>query len=201
METQLTTTEKPNTKFRVRGVNHIALVCADMKRTVEFYEGVLGMPLIKTCDLGAKGQHFFFDMGGSSLAFFWFPDAPPAAPGFTVPSTLMGEFGDIQTAVGSMNHVAFDIEAELLPEYKARLEAAGVKVSQIVHHNDVGPGWSIDEVDETNWCSSIYFHDPDGIQLEFAAWTRQFNDADTSHEPATEADKASFRARGQAVAA
>ena len=87
-----------------------------------------------------------------------------------------------------------EYQAELLPEYKARLEAAGVNVSPIVHHNDVGPGWTVDGIDKTNWCSSIYFHDPDGIQLEFAGWTRQFNDADIPHEPATEGDKARFRA-------
>ena len=32
-----------NEKFELRGINHLALVCKDMKRTVDFYEGVLGM--------------------------------------------------------------------------------------------------------------------------------------------------------------
>ena len=34
--------------FQLRGVNHLALVCRDMARTVDFYTNVLGMPLIKT---------------------------------------------------------------------------------------------------------------------------------------------------------
>ena len=34
---------KRNTKFEIRGVNHLALTCKDMKRTVDFYSGVLGM--------------------------------------------------------------------------------------------------------------------------------------------------------------
>ena len=34
--------------FEIRGVNHLALVCRDMAATVAFYEGILGMPLIKT---------------------------------------------------------------------------------------------------------------------------------------------------------
>ena len=61
----------PNTQFEFKGVNHLALVCKDMARTVEFYRDVLGMPLVKTIDLpGGRGQHFFFDMGnGDSLAF------------------------------------------------------------------------------------------------------------------------------------
>ena len=72
-----------NREFDIRGVNHLALVCKDMAKTVEFYRDVLGMPLIKTVELPAgMGQHFFFDIGGGdSLAFFWFADAPAAAPG------------------------------------------------------------------------------------------------------------------------
>ena len=64
-----------NEEFDLGGVNHLALVCSDMKRTVEFYTQVLGMRLIKTLDLpGGAGQHFFFDSGGgNALAFFWFP--------------------------------------------------------------------------------------------------------------------------------
>jgi len=31
---------------------------------------------------------------------------------------------------------------------------------------------------------SVYFFDPDGILLEFAAWTRALTDADVRHEPA-----------------
>ncbi|MEE2672299.1 MAG: VOC family protein, partial [Myxococcota bacterium] len=74
---------RENKVFELRGVNHLALVCKDMARTVDFYSNVLGMPLTKTLDLpGGMGQHFFFDMGnGESLAFFWFPEAPDRAPG------------------------------------------------------------------------------------------------------------------------
>ena len=28
-----------------QGINHVALVCRDMKETVDFYTGVLGMPV------------------------------------------------------------------------------------------------------------------------------------------------------------
>ncbi|HEX7460009.1 MAG TPA: VOC family protein, partial [Acidimicrobiales bacterium] len=74
--------------FEFRGINHLALVCADMARTVDFYSGVLGMPLVKTIELPfGMGQHFFFDCGGGDcLAFFWFPDAPAAAPGISAPA-------------------------------------------------------------------------------------------------------------------
>ena len=36
--------------IELRGVNHLALVCRDMERTVDFYTNVFGMPLVKTID-------------------------------------------------------------------------------------------------------------------------------------------------------
>src|SRR5690242_21455060 len=41
----------PYTTLFRSGINHIALVCSDMERTVDFYSNVLGMPLIKALDL------------------------------------------------------------------------------------------------------------------------------------------------------
>ena len=75
--------QNTNTEFELGGINHVALVCSDMARTVDFYSNVLGMPLIKSLDLpGGVGQHFFFDAGnGDCVAFFWFRDAPDAVPG------------------------------------------------------------------------------------------------------------------------
>ena len=69
-----------NKIFEFSGINHLALVCKDMARTVDFYSNVLGMPLIKTIELPrGMGQHFFFDIGnGDALAFFWLKDAPAA---------------------------------------------------------------------------------------------------------------------------
>ena len=199
--------EKSNPKFDVRGLNHVALVCKDMKRTIDFYTNVLGMPLIKTTDLpGGMGQHFFLDMGnGASLAFFWFPEAEEVEPGVTVPQTAMGEFaGSISTAIGSMNHIAFDVDYKRIPEYKEVLEAAGVDVSPILHHDDSEQGFTqdLDNEDETRWVSSIYFQDPDGIQLEFAGWVRNMNTAtDVIHEPATVEDKDRYLNMQQATAA
>ena len=74
-----------NETFDIQGINHLALVCKDMKRTVDFYSGVLGMPVTKTITLpNDMGQHFFFDIGnGDQLAFFWFPNAPESVPGVT----------------------------------------------------------------------------------------------------------------------
>src|SRR6202012_4869800 len=126
-----------NREFEFQGINHLALVSSDMARTVEFYSGVLGMPLTKTIDLPqGMGQHFFFDIGnGDCLAFFWFKGAPERAPGVSSPQALPA-LGSIVTAHGSMNHIAFNVPVEKFDDYVARLKAKGIAVSQIMNHDD-----------------------------------------------------------------
>ena len=188
-------TTKTNTEFPIRGVNHLALVCKDMQKTVDFYTGVLGMPLVKTIELpNNMGQHFFFDMGnGDSLAFFWFPGAPEAAPGVAQPVGMPG-MAELTTAHGSMNHIAFDIPAEQFDEAVAKLHEKGVKTTAVLNHDD-SPSQVSREMHPGVFVRSIYFQDPDGILLEFASWTRVFSEADVAHKAATSGD-ASARLAG-----
>lgn len=164
-------------KFSLLGVNHVALVSRDMAATVRFYAGVLGLPLIKTIELpGGKGQHFFFDAGGgATIAFFWFPDAPAAQPG-----VVQAPRGGGVSAHGSMNHLALTVAPEDLEPYRRRLLAEGVAVTEVVEHRDAEPCAGRDPV----FIRSIYFHDPDGIRLEFAAWSRALTADDVRHAPA-----------------
>ena len=177
-----------NEKFEFRGFNHLALVCRDMKKTVDFYSGVLGMPLTKTIELPyGSGQHFFFDAGnGDSLAFFWFPDAPDSEPGVTHPANMVGQ-GSLATAHASMNHLAFDVPEEKIKEYQQKLEAAGIECTPVVNH-DASETQASMEITPTTFVRSIYFRDPDGIMLEFAAWTRELDENDLGVEPQTAGD-------------
>jgi catechol 2,3-dioxygenase-like lactoylglutathione lyase family enzyme len=176
---------KTNSEFELRGINHLALVCRDMERTVDFYTNVLGLPLIKTIELPFDmGQHFFFDVGnGDSLAFFWFPKAPEPAPGVASPRTLPAD-GELTSAIGSMNHVAFDVPSQKIDEYLVKLRAKGIEAADIMNHDDSELGVS-KEVHEGTFVRSIYFFDPDGILLEFAAWTRELTEEDVRHRPST----------------
>jgi catechol 2,3-dioxygenase-like lactoylglutathione lyase family enzyme len=174
-----------NEVFEIQGINHLALVCKDMARTVDFYTNVLGMPLTKTIDLpGGRGQHFFFDIGnGDSLAFFWFPDAPPAQPGISSAANLPMQ-GPITSGHGSMNHVAFNVPAELIDKYHDKLLARGIQATKIMNHDDSERQITLDVVTPSTFVRSIYFYDPDGICLEFAAWTRELDPKiDATHEP------------------
>ncbi len=176
--------EQQDRPFELSGVNHLALVCRDMARTVEFYRDTLGMPLVKTIDLPNDiGQHFFFDIGnGDSLAFFWFKDAPPPAPGVAAPAALPGE-GDLTTAIGSMNHVAFNVPADRIDGYVAGLRERGIECTEVMMHDD--SQWGVAQTMHPGvFVKSVYFFDPDGICLEFAAWTRALTPDDVRHAPA-----------------
>ena len=191
-----------NEKFTLRGVNHLALVCKDMQETVDFYTGVLGMPLTKTIDLPrGMGQHFFFDCGnGDSLAFFWFPGAPKAAPGVASPDAgvFFRRGAELTTAHGSMNHVAFDVAPDQIEDYRQRLVDAGIDVTPIMNH-DNSPRQISREVTDDTFVRSIYFFDPDGILLEFACWTATLSAKDVAHTPATEADEERYLAVAEAA--
>lgn len=201
--------ENTNTEFELRGLNHVAMVCKDMQRTVDFYTNVLGMKLVRTLDLpGGSGQHFFLDMGGGQcFAFFWFPEAPDRVPSVSNPranvdpATALTDPTGFISSHGSMNHFAFDVAPEKIAEYRDKLIAKGVQVSTFMHH-DASPSQLANSVTESVWISSIYFQDPDGIVLEFAANQRAFNTAlgdQRDHRPATPADRERYRQEGEAM--
>ena len=52
-----------------------------------------------------------------------------------------------------------------------------------MNHDD-SPRQIADEMYPGVFVRSVYFFDPDGILLEFAAWTRTFTEADIQVKPA-----------------
>ena len=90
-----------------------------------------------------------------------------------------------------------------IDEYHQKLIDKGIEVSPIMHH-DTSITQAADDVYEKVWVSSIYFQDPDGIVLEFAAWQREFSPDlgdRTDHQPATPADKELARISAKAMRA
>jgi catechol 2,3-dioxygenase-like lactoylglutathione lyase family enzyme len=140
----------------LRGVHHLALNTDDMKTTIDFYAGVLGMPLIHAMrvppGLGTgphnRGnppfenlRHYFFDMGNdSTLAFFEIPKGKKPK-------------GD-RDAIATMQHCAFATSPEGAAKLLARLNEYTVENSGAI---ETLPG-----------LMSVYFFDPNGIRLEFA---------------------------------
>ncbi|HQX58531.1 MAG: VOC family protein [Rhodoferax sp.] len=139
-----------------RGLHHLALNTDDMKMTIDFYAGVLGMPLVHALKVppglgtgpGNRGnppfenlRHYFFDMGGDSLLAF-----------FEMPRGAKGK-GD-RDALAAMQHCAFAVTEERFHQLCGRLKNAGVPLTGPI---PVGAG---------TW--SVYFFDPNGIRLEFS---------------------------------
>src|SRR5215469_3753755 len=96
--------------LQTAGVDHLALVCSELERTIGFYTEVLGMRLTRIVQNRDEptSTHIFFDIGGGNqLAFFDFPDKGPAP-------TIRG--------VGSMHHVALKTEPNHMRAVLARLE-------------------------------------------------------------------------------
>jgi catechol 2,3-dioxygenase-like lactoylglutathione lyase family enzyme len=106
-----TSTEQP----RWRGVNHLALITADMDATVRFYHGVLGMPLVAT--IGTPDfRHYFFEIGEKVASF-----AKPAG----VPDPRAIQF----------DHLSFDLPDEAaLESLQARLKEYGCEVTDVIDH-------------------------------------------------------------------
>src|ERR1700752_2724512 len=143
-------------KVRFYGVHHLALNTDDMKMTVDFYVGVIGMRLVHAMKVppglgtgpGNRGnppfeeiRHYFFDMGRDGLlAFFEMPKG--AKPK-----------GD-RNALGAMQHVSFAVSPQSQARIRARLDAHKVPYDGPL---EILPG-----------IFSIYVFDPNDIRLEFS---------------------------------
>jgi glyoxylase I family protein len=120
------------------GIHHAALICSDVERTIAFYQGLLGFPLVEiTENRDYRGSsHFFFDVGNSTLlGFFDYPG--------------LGLERGVE-AVGGVQHIAVHVPRDRWEVLQGRLEEAGIPYD--------GPQRGIPE--------SMYFRDPDGIGVE-----------------------------------
>lgn len=102
-----------------RGVHHVALISSDVERTVKFFQGVLGFPLIEMFEnRDYEGStHFFFDIGhGNTLAYFDLPG--------------LG-LGPYQEVLGGHHHLAISVEPDNWRVLKDRLDANGIEYAHI----------------------------------------------------------------------
>jgi catechol 2,3-dioxygenase-like lactoylglutathione lyase family enzyme len=98
-----------------RGVHHTAILCADVERTIRFYQGVLEFPLTELFEnRDYKGSnHFFFDIGnGNLLAFFDFPGL---------------DLGPYAEVLGGLHHIAISVTPESWQRLRGNLDRAGVE--------------------------------------------------------------------------
>ena len=143
-----------------KGFSHIGLSTHDLDATREFYEGVLGFKAVR-CDIikvkeGGQIRHIFFDTGRDQLiAFMEAKDVPG------IPSSYDAGITRGLGVPAAFYHFAFESGSEAgLEEKRNELIAKGIEVTEVVDHD---------------WAKSIYFKDPNGLQLEFCCYTRNLN--------------------------
>ena len=143
-----------------RGFSHLGLSTLDLDKTRDFYENTLGFKRVR-CDVikvkeGGQIRHIFFDTGRDQLIAFMEARGVPGVP--------VEYDAGINRGLGVPNvfyHFAFEAGSEAaLEEKRNELLAKGVDVTEVVDHE---------------WAKSVYFQDPNGIQLEYCCFTRNLN--------------------------
>jgi catechol 2,3-dioxygenase-like lactoylglutathione lyase family enzyme len=132
-------------KLQSQGVHHITLVGADRQTSIDFWEGVLGMPFVfeqPNLDNPAE-SHLYFDPGDGRL--------------ITVFTNEEREPDPTRTSIdeGSVHHVAFSLSQATFRQAVDRLDERGVRHSGIK---------------DRGFMDSIYFEDPLGLLIELASY-------------------------------
>lgn len=132
-------------KLQVQGVHHITLTGADRQTSIDFWEGVLGMPFVfDQPNLDDPNQgHLYFDPGDGRLITIFtneerkrVHDRTPMDP-------------------GCVHHLAFNLSPATFAQTVKRLDERGI------HHSGVK---------DRGFMDSIYFKDPLGLLIELAAY-------------------------------
>ena len=132
-------------KIQVQGMHHITLVGADRQTSIDFWEGVLGMPFVfeqPNLDVPEE-NHLYFDPGDGCLITIFTredrqPDPTPNPEG-----------------IGNLHHLAFNVSRATYKQVAGRLDERGVE-----HTGEIDRGFM----------NSIYFRDPLGQLIELACY-------------------------------
>ncbi len=132
-------------KIQSQGVHHITLVGADRQTSIDFWEGVLGMPFVfeqPNLDKPAE-SHLYFDPGdGRLITIFTNEDRRPD-PART------------PTDPGCVHHLAFALSQATFAQTIERLDERRIEHSGIK---------------DRGFMDSIYFTDPLGLLIELASY-------------------------------
>src|ERR1043165_5554807 len=132
-------------KIQTQGVHHITLMGADRQTSIDFWEGVLGMPFVfEQPNLDrAEESHLYFDPGdGRLITVFTDETRRPVAR-------------RTPTEPGCVHHIAFAVSRVTFLQAVERLDERKIKHSG---------------VKDRGFMDSIYFQDPLGLLIELASY-------------------------------
>jgi catechol 2,3-dioxygenase-like lactoylglutathione lyase family enzyme len=132
-------------KLQSQGVHHITIVGADRQTSIEFWEGVLGMPFVfEQPNLDNEAEsHLYFDPGDGRLITIFTNEERVPDPTRT------------STDPGAVHHLAFAISQATFAQTVERLDERGIRHSG---------------VKDRGFMDSIYFEDPLGLLIELASY-------------------------------
>jgi catechol 2,3-dioxygenase-like lactoylglutathione lyase family enzyme len=133
------------TSIQTQGVHHITFVGSNREAIIDFYQGVLGMPLVfEQPNLDVPDEmHLYFDPGDGRLITFF------------VRPTRVNDPAPNPQGIGNLHHLAYTVSHATYTQIVARLEELGIE--------NTGP---IDR----GFMDSIYFRDPNGQLIEMACF-------------------------------
>jgi catechol 2,3-dioxygenase-like lactoylglutathione lyase family enzyme len=132
-------------KIQSQGVHHVTLVGADRETSIDFWEGVLGMPFVfEQPNLDRPSEsHLYFDPGdGRLITVFTNEDRVPDAT-------------RTSTDQGCVHHIAFSVSQATFNQAVERLDERGIRHSG---------------VKDRGFMDSIYFDDPLGLLIELSSY-------------------------------
>lgn len=132
-------------KIQSLGVHHITLTGADRQSSIDFWEGVLGMPFIfdqPNLDDPDEG-HLYFDPGDGRLITIFTNENRRAMHNRTPMDP------------GCVHHIAFEVDRAMFDQVLERLKERGIGNSG---------------VKDRGFMHSIYFKDPLGLLIELACY-------------------------------
>jgi glyoxalase family protein len=132
-------------KLQSQGVHHVTIVGADRRTSIDFWEGVLGMPFVfEQPNLDDRSEsHLYFDPGDGRLITIFTREDRTVDPGRT------------PTDPGCVHHVALAISHATFAQAVERLDERGI------HHSGMK---------DRGFMDSIYFKDPLGLLIELASY-------------------------------
>ena len=132
-------------KVQSQGVHHITLVGADRQTSIDFWEGMLGMPFVfEQPNLDrAEESHLYFDPGDGRLITIFTNELRTPDPSHT------------STDTGAVHHIAFSLSQATFAQTVERLDERGITHSG---------------VKDRGFMDSIYFRDPLGLLIELASY-------------------------------
>jgi catechol 2,3-dioxygenase-like lactoylglutathione lyase family enzyme len=132
-------------KLQSQGVHHITITGADRQTSIDFWEGVLGMPFtFEQPNLDNESEsHLYFDPGDGRLITIFTNEERVPDPART------------PTDPGCVHHLAFAVSQATFFQAVERLDERGI------HHSGVK---------DRGFMDSIYFTDPLGLLIELASY-------------------------------